>query len=567
MQGRFKPEDFAEFIVADKPARGAPEKPRASFSSPDSIGSGQRNQTLVRIAASLRNKNLSQEALEAALLAENLAKCEPPLDEKEVLTIARWVEGKDGAGAEWRKCTDAGNAERFADAYQGRLLYCLEKQSWLEWTGAVWAAVDDVVAVGYAIDVARKIADEAKGVDNSEVAEGIRGWAQRSESAERIGALVRLAKSLPRLRVSVAKLDADPWILNVENGALDLRTGNLLPHNPALLCSKLAPVRFVAGAQSPILDAYLDQVTGKDAAFVGFIQRALGYSLTGDTGAEVLFLLLGPGGSGKSTLVEGFRQLMGGYAAVADSRTLLSSKNENTGPRTDIARLHGSRMVIASEMDKGKALASGIVKSLTGRDTITCRRLYESEIEFLPTMKFWLAANDAPAIADDDSGLWRRVLRLPFMRTIPKDAQDPAVKAAILEDPGVRSALLSFAVQGCLDWQSRGKGRKGLAVPEIVTKATTDYQADSSPIVDFIDECCELGESFTCGIWELRDAYAQWVKRAGNGKGLSLRELNKRFEEIKCTRTTKWANGKAVKMWSGVKLTEVQSSKEDIEKF
>lgn len=504
------------------------------------------------LAGSMRARGMSEEAILAALAAEN-DKLEEPMDLARVRRIAKSV-GRYEPREEVARlpCSDSGNAERFA-AHNPDLRYCVERETWLVWDGVRWSEDrGGLTALHRAKLTVRKIDADIADCDDADIRTAMRAWAKKSESAERLGAMVRLARGEPTLRASATDFDRDPWILNVENGILDLRRGELRPHDRTAMCSKLAPVRFVAGARHPVLDAYLASATGGDEAFIRFLQRAIGYTLTGDTGAESLFLVLGPGGSGKTTLVEAFKDLLGDYALTAAARTLLEKRSES-GHTSDVARMHGRRMICTSEIAKGKRLDSGLLKSLTGGERIVARNIYESDTEFVPMGKFWLAANDAPGVADDDSGMWRRIIRVPFVQVVPEAQRDPRIKETLRTDPDARSAILAWAVQGCLDWQALGRGRQGLAVPAVVSKATSDYKAEQDPIAAFLDEACQVSEEAFAEVAAMRRAFTDYC-RGGATTPIAPQDFNARMEARGFKRTVRKIRGRAAKVWAGVGL-------------
>jgi len=209
-------------------------------------------------------------------------------------------------------------------------------------------------------------------------------------------------------------------------------------------------------------------VSAGDGELADFLQRYFGYCLTGSVAEEKLAFVHGRGGTGKSTFMEALKAVFGEYAVTADFETFLARKATG-GPRPDIARLAGARLVTSIEVDDGKRLAEGLVKQLTGGDTVTARELYAKEFEFVPQFKLVLVANHAPTVHSDDEAMWRRILRVPFDNAIPEAGQDRSVKL-ILRDPAVSGpAILAWLVEGCLQWQ-----REGLRVPTVVTDATTD---------------------------------------------------------------------------------------------
>ena len=455
--------------------------------------------------------------------------------------------------------TDAGNADRLVAEHGDELRYCHPWSTWLAWDGRRWAIDDDAEVTLRAKLTARSIYQEAaRSYERANVArndddekrhcaEGA-AWAKHataSLSQYRIRAMLQSAEA--ELPVSPDALDADPWLLNVANGILDLRTGELRPHDRAAYITKLAPVVYDPDATLQLWDDFLAEATGGDVALMLWLQKAVGYTLTGSTAEERLFFVHGPAATGKSTFLEAIRATMGDYARTADFETFLQRRHVG-GPRPDIARLAGARFVPSIEVECGKRLAEGLVKVLTGGDTVTARELYAREFEYRPAFKLWLAANDAPAMEASDEALWRRILRVPFDAVIPKDRRDPAVKAT-LGDPDIAgAAILAWAVRGCLAWQ-----RDGLGECPAVTRATADLRADMDRLRDFLAECCVLNANAWAATADLRGAYETWCKENGE-KELSGRAWRERLRANGCTPSRDYVGGKRARGWGGVGL-------------
>ncbi len=506
------------------------EKPKRAEPVPVVIGEN-RNSTLMSLAGSMRARGMTRDEIEVAISAVNDSRCSPALPTREIQQIAKHVSVyAPKRPAEAYALTDLGNAERFVAASMADLRYCKERKGWYSWTGQKWDDEGDGFAHARAHDVVRSVRGEAAAGQDADQRKALWAWANKSESSERLRAMVAVAKDRRDIRCSVTDFDADPWALNCENGTLNLRTGQIEPHDPARMCSRLAPVRFVPGARHPTLDAYLDLVTESDPELIAFIQRCLGYSLTGNVGAEVLFLVLGPGGSGKTTLVEALKKMLGDYGGTVAAKTLLA-KRASDGHTSDVARMHGRRMIGASEFEKGARLDAALVKGLTGGESIVARNIYEADFEFQPMAKFWLAANDPPVIDDNDTGMWRRVLRIPFDRVIPAEKRSDTAKQEMASDPGVRSALLAWALQGCLEWQARGGGINGLAAPAKVLNATAAYREESNPLADFVAELCETAPEYTCPLADMKRAYKSWCI-AERAQPMKLQEFKDRLAKL-----------------------------------
>ena len=443
--------------------------------------------------------------------------------------------------------TDLGNAQRLVQAHARDLRYCAVWRTWLVWDGRRWARDATLEVARRAKATVRHVYHEAVAVADDDARRRLVQHALRSESAARIEGMVKLAQSEPGIPVMPRDLDADPWLLNVLNGTLDLRTGTLRPHRHEDLITKLAPVEFDPAARSDVWEKFLSDATGGDGDLEQFLQRAAGYSLTGDTSEEKLFFVHGPEAAGKSTFIEAEKGVLGDYAATADFETFLARRDVG-GPRNDVARLAGARFVASIEVDEGKRLAQGLVKQLTGGDTVAARFLYEQEFEFKPAFKLWLAANHAPKVSDADGALWRRILRVPFEHAVPKERQNPRIKATLTDPKQAGSAILAWALAGLRSWRERGLG-----VPPVVEKATAAYRAEMDPLKDFFAERCV----FEPAAWVRRDdlskAYQEWLRDAGE-EGLSRRAFNARLRDHGCQPAQRRDGEKRPKGWDGIRL-------------
>jgi putative DNA primase/helicase len=260
---------------------------------------------------------------------------------------------------------------------------------------------------------------------------------------------------------------------------------------------------------------------------IKFLQRSIGYALTGSTREQVLFFLYGTGANGKSTFIETCRNLLGDYAQQSEFDTFVTKKND--GPRNDIARLKGARLVAAVEAAQGRQLDENVIKQVTGGDTVTARFLYHEHFEFVPQFKLFLVANHKPVIVGTDEAIWRRIRLIPFTVTIPKEERDKHLLEKLQRElPGI----LAWAVRGCLKWQEDGLGE-----PEAVSIATADYRREMDVMADFIEEQCVLGERETADAGMLYGKFHDWAKNNGEEEltqkkfGTQLRERG--FEAAK----------------------------------
>jgi P4 family phage/plasmid primase-like protien len=386
------------------------------------------------------------------------------------------------AAAKIEKFTDLGNAHRFVVRYRGTILYCEGWARWLVWDMMRWAEDERLEIVARAADLIRSLYPIAGKIGDEDRKKAFLKHLIKSESHRSLCALLNLAKADRRLARHPDDFDRDPWLYTVNNGTINLKTGELLSHNPEHLITKLVPVTYDPLAQCPEWLEFLDMIMLGRVSLIGFLKRAVGSSLTGITSDKAMFILHGPGGdNGKSTLIEVLEMILGDYARRTPIATFLKQRPGNIP--NDIARLRGARFVWAAENDRDVRLAESLIKEMTGGDRMVARFMRGEFFEFVPTFKPWLATNHKPAVRGD-AALWRRLKLVPFDYTIPKERQRQRHEVMAMfqaELPGI----LSWAVEGCLEWQ-----RHGLGEPEEVINATKEYEAEQDTFAMFLDEKC-----------------------------------------------------------------------------
>ena len=496
----------------------------------DRIPDGQRNSTLTSLAGTMRWRGMGEAAIFAALDAENRARCDPPLGEAELRTIAASV-GRY-APAEIARTTisknstahlhqtDLGNAERLVAQHGGRLRYCYLWARWLAWDGRRWKIDDGGEALRRAKETTRAIYAEAAHLADDDARKARAKWAMGSETRSRLDAMVYLAQSEAGIPVTPDDLDGDPWLLTCNNGTLDLRTGKLRPHAQADLITKLVPVDYDPEAQAPTWRAFLERIMDGNRHLLDFLRRAVGYSLTGDTGERALFFLHGSGANGKSTFLETIRAMAGDYGLRTPTETLMTKRGDSIP--NDVARLKGARLVTAAESEEGKRLAEALIKDLTGGDTIAARYMRAEWFDFRPQCKIWLATNHKPTIRGTDKAIWDRIKLIPFSVIIPDDEQDRRlIEKLKAELPGI----LAWAVRGSLEWH-----RGGLGIPNEVRAATGRYRDDMDVLGTFITDCCLLEHTAQASAKDLYDAYKAWGEANGE-RPISKRAFGLRLAE------------------------------------
>lgn len=514
------------------------EAPKKIFTVTEQIiPEGQRNETIFRFASSFRAKGIGYEAACKALEVENQYRCNPPLDERELVGILDSVYKHYEAGNTIiHNCTDYGNAKRLVARYGNIIRYCYARKKWIVWNGKVWRIDNDGEILRLAKDTVKHIYLEAPQLSDENQRKSIAAWAVQSESEQRLKAMVSLTQSEPGIPTTPERLDVNPYLLNFQNGTLDLKTGELRPHNAEELITKILPFEYNQEARCEEWIKFLERIMGGNYDLIRFLQRAVGYCLTGDITEQCLFLLHGAGANGKSTFITILNLLLEDYAQTASFETFLVKKQERVN--NDIARMQGKRLISAIEAEGERRLSEVLVKQLTGGDVITARFLYGEFFEFKPQFKIVLACNHKPVIKGTDYAIWRRIKLIPFNITIPENERDKRlIEKLKAELPGI----VVWAVQGCLEWQ-----REGLCEPQEVKQATNGYQTEMDVLQAFIDDCCVVNQDIRARSCILYDAYKKWCEE-NNESVLPNAQFGRRLGEKGFT--SQKSNGN---WWKGV---------------
>jgi putative DNA primase/helicase len=404
-----------------------------------------------------------------------------------------------------RRFTDVGNAERFVRQHGAYSRYCYPLRSWFVCNegSSIWERCpgNRVMQLGKA--AVMSLYDEARREADDEQRTKLAAHAVKSESAQRLQALIDLARSEPGIAISPEAFDRDPWLFSLASGVIELKTGNFRARRRDDLITKQSPVQFDPAATCPIWLQFLARIFQSDQRLIEFVQQAVGYALTGVTVEQVFFLLWGSGSNGKSTLLKVLLKLLGDYGLQMPADTFLS-RTQDGRATPDLARLQGARLAVAIESDEGCRLAEGTIKQMTGSDRIAARRLYQDFIEFEPSHKIFFATNHKPRVKDNTHAMWRRMRLIPFEVQIADSEQDPALPDKLVAElPGI----LNWALAGCLAWQQVGR----LITPEAVVNATASYRTEQDVLDDFLRERCVRGAADIVKFAELRKNYGEWA--------------------------------------------------------
>jgi putative DNA primase/helicase len=483
---------------------------------------GTRNASLTSIAGTMQRKGLPRSAIEAALLATNRDRCLPPLPEDEVRAIVASVaryEPADPIQPARRNLspigdiptpeitpTDTGNATRLVNRHGDRLRYIPLWGRWLAWEEPRWIVDHRGVHVHeLAKDVGHEIKAEAAKEPDGDKAKRIFAFGIRSLGATSIRNMVELARGIEGIPLDHETLDADPWLLGVENGVIDLRSGTLRPADPADYMTRLAPIVWDPVATAPRWGQALEEWF-PDPELRAYVQRVAGAALVGAQHEHTLIVHYGTGRNGKGTFVRALQYVLGPYGVVIHLSLLVETRHREHD--TVKARLFRARLAVASETQRRVKLDEASVKNLTGGDRITARRMREDPWEFDPSHALWLQTNYLPEISGRDTGIWSRIRVVKWDSTFTGTEADPNLDEKLqAEAPGI----LRWLVDGCLAWQEQG-----LAEPESVIRETLAYRDAEDTFARFAEDS---GLVFQAGLTvdaaELQEMLQRWASEEG----------------------------------------------------
>lgn len=412
-----------------------------------------------------------------------------------------------------RGFTDSANAERFAEAAQGLFLH-VNTIGWMAYKSGVWRRDDLGEAMLMTKQVARRIHGEAKIHEREDAQKAARKWARTSEGAGKRNAMLRLAASEPNMSERADAFNTQDHLLNVQNGTLNLRTGELLPHHPSKhgRHSSIAAASYDADAECPAWNKFLNFAMRGDLDMLDFLQRFAGYCATADISEEVLAFFHGDGGAGKGTFLNTLRYVMGDYA-ITLAPDFFDEKGQEH--KTELAQFYGVRLAVCGETKQGAALPDVKLKSMTGGENIRARYMGKDFFEFTMQAKMALSGNHRPLIADDSGGIWRRLLLIPFTH---KPAQpDRQLKERLRAEA---DGILRWIADGARLWFE-----DGLVVPTSVREATDEYRRSEDLVGMFLEQCFP-NPSPRVATDKLSEEWDDWCKREGNAKW-SMRRVNK----------------------------------------
>jgi putative DNA primase/helicase len=484
------------------------------------IKKGYRDVAIYKHSCVLRKNDVPYDVAERQILtiAHN---CIPPFPDNEAIKCLQ--SAFSSFKPKPKNPTDVGNAERFIAAYGDDIRYVYEYRSWIYWDKNIWITDENGHMNRLAIQIAKSIFLEAEDEEDEELKKILLRHGFASEALKRLNSMVSVATTGKDITVSQSTLDNDKYLLGVKNGVVDLKTGNLLPSTKSQMITKRANVEFDAGAQCPVWENALSQMMAGDKDVVEYLQRAIGYSLTGNTREHLLFFLHGFGENGKSVFINIIQKLLNDYAAQTPVSTIMK-KAKGSIPN-DIARLKGARFVSTTETEEDSHISDAEIKHMTGGDTVTARFLHKEYFEFTPQFKLWISGNYKP-ILGEDHGIWRRLVLVPFEVTFDAKTRDDQLEDKLINElPGI----LNWAIEGCLNWQNQSLKDNP---PKKILDATNEYKSDNDRIDSWTYDCCEKDPSFTARSSELYESFRNWAS-SNSETGISHRTFSQKMVERK----------------------------------
>lgn len=489
-----------------------------------------------------------------------LAKCDLPMADAKAMVAGKrsgWhtLEGD-------KALTEFGNAERLLKTYGDSLRYVPEIGRWFFWTGVYWIQIDDAEMEHLSKQTVLGLKKVLlSGEISAEERQAREEFIESSQRVRMVQNMVTLARSDPRVMVKMSELNRDMLLLGVGNGAVDLRTGALLPPDPLDLITVITPVEYDPAATCALFERTVLEAFRGNVALAEYFQRVIGYALLGNPVEDILIIPYGSGSNGKSTIMGIIRQVFGQHAKMAAAETFLSSGGAGGnagGAREDILRLLGARLVYVTEPDEGSELKEGLVKAMTGGEPMPARGVFgKATVEVTPTWVAFMPTNHRPIIKGDDHGIWRRLNPIPFTRNFDMDPD-------VVKDPH-RAEKLQAELSGVLAWCVRGAlayQRDGLNPPPEVRQARDEYRSDMDLLAEWLETSCELDPkamTLSAQLWASWEAFARGrgeIRYIPSSKALGRRLLSKGFEPFRDSGGLRGRGFKGLKLRDSAEISE-----------
>ena len=438
--------------------------------------------------------------------------------------------------------TDTGNARIFARENRGEAIY-VKSIDWLTWNGTAWTEGEENKAAGDAMTAATVSNDDEakkKAKQQLDLAEAYRKHAKTSRNQPKIAAMLKLARTL--MQVKPDKLDANPYLLNTPAGMVDLRTKQVLPHDPKAYCTKIT--KCGPGSEGrQMWTEFLDTISGGDTKMQNFLQQVAGMAAVGKVFEENLIIAIGDGKNGKSAFFNALANVLNDYAGTIAAE-ILTTANRNKG--AELATLKGKRLIIAAETEEGARLSASVLKQIASTDKIHAERKYKDPEDFQPSHTTILYTNHFPRIGSTDTGTWRRLKAVPFSAKIETKSEVKNYADVLAREAG--PAIMEWIVEGAADYIERGHK---LVIPEFVQEAVEMYENENDWMGEFLSECCDVEPGRSVKAKALYKAYHDWAVVA---QGYARQ--NKEFAaELEKRGFYKPDSNKTASIWVGLNLS------------
>lgn len=469
-----------------------------------------------------------------------------------VVRLAQWLglSAKVADGGEPSPCTDVANAERFIRDHGNDVRYDYTSGKWLHFAGTRWVQNSTATVREMAKQTARSIYSEAVTESNPKLRKELLSWAKKTESNRGLSDMLAVAAS--SVAVEAGDLDRDVWLLNVLNGTMDLRTGQLRAHRREDMITKLAPVAYDLAAARSEWEAFMSAIMKGRTGLISYLQELAGMCLTGDVREQALDIFFGNGANGKTTFIRGILGVLGDYGRMAAPDLLARRKGERHP--TELADLRGARLVVDREAEEGQRLAESLVKALTGGDRIKARFMRQDFFEFDPTHKLIVVTNHKPVVRGLDKGIWRRIRLVPFEADF-EGREDRDLEAKLARE---RSGILNWALEGLERWRTHGS----LEIPKEIKDATSAFRAESDLVERFLTAHCARDPTAKTVAKDLKTKWEAWTHDLGEEMKWASATRRLREKGLKAVRGT---GGE--RMWAGIRLRRTDEEREGTDWF
>lgn len=423
---------------------------------------------------------------------------------EKIVASPRPVLEKDNKKSKNFEWTDTGNGQRLAYYYGDTVRYSANRGKWYFWDGKAWRLDDTQEIRRIADKVIAKMKKEAFAIEDDDKRDEYIKWANRTANTNGKTNMIKETQHIEGIAVPVDYFDTQDDMINLDNGIVNLKNGEIIPHDESYCMSRIGYAPLSNDGRPEKWLEFIDQITCGDKSLAEYLQKAIGYTMTASTQEQCFFILYGDGNNGKSVFTNIVKDILGTYAVNAQFDTI-AMRRASASANSDIARLKGARMVTISEPEEGMRINESLVKQLTGDDTVTARFLYGDDFEYIPKYKIWISTNHKPIIHGTDNGIWRRVIMIPFRLKLKQGEIDKNLQYKLRQE---LPQIAKWCVDGCIKWQ-----KEGLKMPKVVREATDGYRLEMDVLSNFVSDCIESSQDETVCV-KASDVYAVYERWA-----------------------------------------------------